>query len=116
MMIPQSNGFAPARGVPDELPSPRPASTAAVATTAAVSVPTPTSAQVQQAVQMIGRAIQTFSSNLEFSVDDAAVGKTVVKVVDKETGELIRQIPSQEALDIARALDRLQGLLIRQKA
>ena len=65
---------------------------------------------------MISKAIQTFSRNLEFSVDEAAVGKTVVKVVDRETGDMIRQIPSEEALAIAKALDQLQGLLIRQKA
>ncbi len=47
---------------------------------------------------------------------DDSTGKTVIKVVDSSTNELIRQIPSEEMLEIARALDRLQGLLIRQKA
>ncbi len=115
MIISQSNGFAPARRVvPDERPSPPSAPSPVEAASAPVSVPAPE--QVKQAAQMINKAIQTFSSNLEFSVDDAAVGKTVVKVVDKETGDMIRQIPSEEALDIARALDRLQGLLIRRQA
>ena len=115
MIISMSNGPAPpVRAVPDERPSPPSASPPAEAAAAPVSVPT--HAQVQQAAQMINKAIQSFSSNLEFSVDDAVVGKTVVKVVDKETGEMIRQIPSQETLDIARALDRLQGLLIRRQA
>ncbi len=114
MIISQKNGFAPARVAPDERPSPSPASPPAEATPAPVGVPAP--GQVQQATQMISKAIQTFSSNLEFSVDEVAVGKTVVKVVDRETGDMIRQIPSEEALAIARALDRLQGLLIRQKA
>jgi len=40
----------------------------------------------------------------------------VVKVVDLETKEVIRQIPSPEVLEIAKAVDQLQGLLIRQKA
>ena len=114
MIISQSNGFAPARVAPDERPSPPPAALPAAAASAPVSVPAP--GQVQQAAQMISKAIQTFSRNLEFSVDDAAVGKTVVKVVDRETGDMIRQIPSEEALAIAKALDRLQGLLIRHKA
>ena len=102
MTIPQSNGFAPARVVPAERPSPPSASSPAEATSAPASVPAP--GQVKQAVQMINKAIQTFSRNLEFSFDDAAVGKTVVKVVDKETGDMIRQIPSEETLAIARAL------------
>jgi len=114
MIISMSNGLAPARVVPDERQSPPPVPSPVEAASAPVSVPAP--AQVQQAAQMINKAVQTFSRNLEFSVDDAAVGKTVVKVVDQETGEMIRQIPSQEVLDIARALDRLQGLLVRQQA
>jgi flagellar protein FlaG len=40
----------------------------------------------------------------------------VVKVIDRETQDVIRQIPSQEMLDLAQALDKLQGLLIKQKA
>lgn len=114
MIISQHHGFAPARVVPAERPSPPSASSPVEAASAPVSVPAP--GQVRQAAQMISKVMQTFSSNLEFSVDDAAIGKTVVKVVDRETGDMIRQIPSEEALDIARALDRLQGLLIRQQA
>jgi flagellar protein FlaG len=37
-------------------------------------------------------------------------------VVDTESGELIRQIPAQEIIEIAKALDKLQGMIIRQKA
>ncbi|MFC6521248.1 flagellar protein FlaG [Undibacterium arcticum] len=40
----------------------------------------------------------------------------MVKVVDQRTQEVIRQMPSPEALEIAKALDKMQGLLIRQKA
>ncbi|MBK7325427.1 MAG: flagellar protein FlaG [Propionivibrio sp.] len=50
------------------------------------------------------------SGNLEFSMDDST-GKTVIKVVDSSTHELIRQIPSGRNAETARALDRLQGLL-----
>lgn len=114
MIIQQSIGLTPASTVPDEQPPPSPAPLRVEAAVAPVNVPAP--AQVRQAVQMINKAMQTFSRNLEFSVDDAAVGKTVVKVMDKETGEMVRQIPSEETLNIARALDRLQGLLIRQQA
>jgi flagellar protein FlaG len=40
----------------------------------------------------------------------------VVKVVDTETDQVIRQIPSEEMLAIARNIDRLQGLLVKQEA
>ncbi len=59
--------------------------------------------------------MKTRDSGLEFSIDEES-HRTVVKVVDQQTKELIRQMPSVEALEIAKALDRVQGLLINQKA
>jgi flagellar protein FlaG len=55
------------------------------------------------------------ASDIQFSIDEDT-DTTVVKIVDRNTQEVIRQIPSEEMLEIAKALDRLQGLLIRQKA
>jgi flagellar protein FlaG len=57
----------------------------------------------------------TAPNSLQFSIDDDT-GKTIVRVSDAETGEMIRQIPSKELLEIARSLDKLQGLLLKQKA
>lgn len=48
-------------------------------------------------------------------VDDET-GIHVVKVMDINTQEVIRQYPSEEILSLAKSLDKLQGLLIRQKA
>ena len=113
MIISPSNGFSPARSAPEERPSPPHDAPVAVATRPPVSVPS--AEQVKQAVQLINKTIQTLSRNLEFSIDHSS-GKTIVRVTDMESGALIRQMPSQDALDIAKALDRWQGLLIRQKA
>ena len=71
--------------------------------------------QLEAAVKAVAQFAKPMAGNLEFSLDDET-GKTVVKVVDATTNELIRQIPSEEMLEIARALDRLQGILVRQKA
>lgn len=70
---------------------------------------------VDQAVQQVNDMLQAFSQKLEFSVDKET-DAFVVKVVDKETKEVIRQIPSEEMLSLAKALDKLQGLLIKDKA
>lgn len=75
----------------------------------------PALAEVSNALRTINTTVQALSPTLEFSID-ADSKRTVVKVVDIETNEIIRQMPSVEALEIAKALDRLQGLLIRQKA
>ena len=54
------------------------------------------------------------ASDIEFSIDEDS-GQTVVKVIDRATKEVLRQIPSEEMLELAKALDKLQGLLLRQE-
>lgn len=71
--------------------------------------------QMQMAVAEIRRAVAPVARNLQFSIDKET-GKTIVTIVDAETNEVIRQIPGDEVLAIARAIDRMQGLLLRQKA
>ena len=71
--------------------------------------------QVQQAMKQVAEAVQAKASNLVFSIDKDT-GTTVVKVVDAETQTVIRQIPSEEMIDIAKAIEKLQGLLVQQKA
>jgi flagellar protein FlaG len=73
------------------------------------------SAQLQDAVLRAGDAVRKLASNLLFSLDQET-GKTVIKIVDSQTNEVIRQIPSEEVLAIARNLDRIEGLLLKQKA
>lgn len=79
------------------------------------AAPAPTVDEVAQAVKSLNKAMQQQAQNLEFSID-SDTDRVVVKVVDKSTHEVLRQIPSEEALQIAKALDQASGLLIRQKA
>jgi flagellar protein FlaG len=75
----------------------------------------PDPAEVTKAVSEINKAMQVLSRNIEFSID-ADSQRTIVKVIDQETKEVIRQMPSVEALEIGKALQKVQGLLIRQTA
>lgn len=68
-----------------------------------------------QAVEDVRKALAPVAQDLQFSIDDDT-GRTVVKVVDSSTDEVIRQIPSKEVLAIAKALDKLQGVLLKQEA
>jgi len=68
-----------------------------------------------QAVDEVRKAITPVAQDLLFSIDNDT-GRTVVKVVDSSTDEVIRQIPSEEVLAISKALDKLQGVLIKQDA
>ncbi|MCS0589479.1 flagellar protein FlaG [Massilia norwichensis] len=72
-------------------------------------------AGLHQAVEHINKSLQASAQSVEFSVDEDSE-RVIVKVVDRDTGEVLRQMPSQEALDIAKALDRTQGLLIKNQA
>lgn len=74
------------------------------------------SEQLRDAVKEINRAMQQSNRALEFSVDEES-DRLVVKLKDGETGEVIRQIPSDETLAISRYIaDVQQGLLLSQKA
>lgn len=88
-----------------------------VETTNAVQEPAaaPSLDQVKEALQNINQSMHSLSQGLEFSIDTDS-NRTVVKVIDQQTQEVIRQMPSQEALDIAKMLDQVLGKLIREKA
>jgi len=78
-------------------------------------------AELQQAVDVVNQAVALEQRSLNFSIDDAS-GRSVIKVIDYETDELIKQIPSEELLKVAQDIKRLQeemgqsiGLLIDNK-
>ncbi|WP_157651309.1 flagellar protein FlaG [Dechloromonas denitrificans] len=75
----------------------------------------PSSKDLQDAVKSMNDFVGTINNSLKFSVDDET-GKTIVKVMDVDTKEVIKQIPSEEMIAIAKAVDQLKGLLVQQKA
>lgn len=75
----------------------------------------PNREQAEDAVKRIKEFVQPINDSIQFSLDDDT-GFTVVKVIDLQTKEVLRQIPSEEAIHIAKALDKLKGLLIQSKA
>lgn len=76
----------------------------------------PSPAELKQAVENINKSLKQSNKNLEFSVD-TDTKKVLVKLIDTETGDVIREIPGEEALAIARSIDQYQqGLLLKQKA
>lgn len=81
----------------------------------AASVPAESAESLQEAVAAINRVAKSLNNSVELSLDTQS-GRTLVKVMDSETGELIRQIPSEEALELRRALERIAGLLIHRTA
>ncbi|MFK3796095.1 MULTISPECIES: flagellar protein FlaG [unclassified Pseudomonas] len=70
--------------------------------------------QLQAAVQEMEKFFQSVRRNLEFSIDEGS-GQVVVKVIATETGEVVRQLPSAEALKIADSLKNANSLLFDAK-
>jgi flagellar protein FlaG len=54
------------------------------------------------------------SVGLQFSVHDKT-GRTFVKIMDKATDKLIREIPSEEVLNLAAKMDEMIGILFDKK-
>lgn len=70
---------------------------------------------IKSAVKKVQDFVKQSATDLSFSIDEES-GERVVKVIDRSSKEVIRQIPSEEMLQIAHALDKLQGILLKQKA
>jgi flagellar protein FlaG len=66
-------------------------------------------------VEQLSEVMSIMNKGLAFSVDDDS-GSAIVKVMDIDTGELIRQIPNDEALELAQKLLDVKGLLMRTEA
>lgn len=64
---------------------------------------------MQDVVAKLNDHVQNIERKLDFQMDEDS-GRTVVKVFDKETEELIRQIPNEEALELARNLSDQEPL------
>ncbi len=61
--------------------------------------------ELAAAVDQLNAKIQNLNRNLEFSINKDN-GVILVKVVDAQTHELVRQIPSEEALALAQNIDQ----------
>lgn len=71
--------------------------------------------QTQQLIaEQVSRYLQSTTRNLEFQVDGES-GTAVIVVRDAE-GQVIRRIPGEEVLQIARGLNAQSGTLISRRA
>ena len=70
---------------------------------------------VENAIVSMQDATQAMQRNLNFSIDEST-GRMVVKVTDSASGEVIRQMPTEEALRLAESLDEMRSLLFTAQA
>jgi len=70
--------------------------------------------QLQASVEQLNQMMKEGQRSLAFSVDESA-GEVVIRISDSETNELVRQIPTEEALAIREHLDQVIGMLFSEK-
>ena len=75
----------------------------------------PTREVVAKAAEQIQSFVQSMGRNLNFSIDQTT-GYHVVRVVNPETNETVRQLPSEELLRIAQSMKQLNSALVNQRA
>jgi len=75
--------------------------------------------QAKKVVEQLNNHAQSVNRDLQFSVDDDS-GKTVIKVVNSNTAELVRQIPSEEVLRLSQTIrdsvESATGVIVQTSA
>lgn len=71
--------------------------------------------QSQVAEEVQSYLSEALNVELKFQVDSTS-GQTVIQVLDKETGDVIRQIPPENLLEVRDKLEELRGILFDVKA
>ena len=80
------------------------------ATDAKAEIDKPSNGQLKQSVDDINKVLAGFSISVQFQVDPD-YKDLIVKVVDQDSGRLIRQIPTEDVVRISNAMDNLKGQL-----
>ena len=120
IQVPQ-NTYQPPPAAGKEAPTqdlPKPAGIAAkqaaVAAEEAAKAREASERDIRAAIEKIEKFIEPATRDITFSID-RDTGINLIRIVDRTSNEVIRQIPGDEVLSIARALDNLQGLLVKEK-
>ena len=70
--------------------------------------------RLAELVDMLQKAIPAKSNSLRFRIDDV-IYRPVVSVIDEKSGELIRQLPSDEVIRAAHNIDKMRGIIFDGK-
>jgi len=71
--------------------------------------------ELSEAIQTLNDSLAKALTKAQISHDDT-LNRYVVKIADRESGEIVREIPSEELLKLARHLEKLRGILFDKTA
>lgn len=66
-------------------------------------------------VKEVNQHVENFSTKIEFSYD-AAKNKSTIIVIDKESGDVIRQIPAEEMVGLVEKMEEISGIIFNRRA
>lgn len=75
----------------------------------------PEKGQLAQAVDDLNSLVQDLQRQVRFSLDDNS-GEMIVKVVDRQTDDVIRQIPAESLLQLRERLEEATGAIFKGRA
>ncbi len=73
------------------------------------------SKQLKNAMDKLNKVLELFNVERRFVIDDRTK-EIVVKIIDKSSGEVILQIPPEEALERYYRMEQFIGLIFNEKA
>ena len=71
--------------------------------------------RLAELVDMLQKAIPANSNSLRFRIDEV-LDRPVVSVIDEKSGELIRQLPSDEVIRAAHNIEKMRGIIFDAKS
>ncbi|MXR69460.1 flagellar protein FlaG [Shewanella insulae] len=71
--------------------------------------------EMQKLVEEMSNMMSMMRKGLAFKIDEDS-GTNIVSVMDIDSGDVIRQIPNEEALKLAQKLSEVTGLLMKTEA
>lgn len=65
------------------------------------------------AIKAVNDYVEMFNNKVSFSIDEKS--RKIIHVYDNETGELIRQIPPEEMIQLIDKLEEIAGIIFNNK-
>ena len=70
--------------------------------------------EIKKDLDVINSQLKIMNRSIQFSIDDSS-HDIVVKVVDKESGEVIRQLPPESAIRLREHMAEAAGLIVEEE-
>jgi flagellar protein FlaG len=71
--------------------------------------------KIESVTKQIDSFLRSFGRSINFRVDPGS-GQMIVSVIDATTGEIIRQVPGEDALKLAQSIEASMSAMVDEKA